>query len=257
MSFISKNQEKQIAQVKRVNAKKHDFTKIDMNTVEDDQNDENEKLLEASVYFEELYKNTLDMTRNTVIHEGRYQDANTEVIYRAFKIALKEQRKGIFRGLGRIKQRRPSNNFILGIEVKDNTVQFGYRPFVHKTIEKAKDQAAILNDRLGKTISIYEKIEVVGDAKEKTPVEETRQKQKGRLVRSPFLIFNEVIEIKGSGVKLEEAPNSIHFEGKEIVLSFLNSAGAQRIIRFNNFQELCGYTDDWIKNFKKELKEQS
>lgn len=200
--------------------------------------------------FEELYKNQkLDFTREEEKTHKIFKSENTELIYRAFRLAFEEQRKAIRRALSKAKIGVPTHPFIVGMQVKDNTVQFGFRPFKHSSFARALEEAAKLSDKHGKQYTVFGALQSTGP-REHTPVAETKQQEKGKLVRSPFKVMHELQGIYA-------AKNSEPFNMPCEIAMCTDSNPRFKIrftysedIYFDSYAECIEFIDNWIKMFK-------
>ena len=202
--------------------------------------------------FEGCNKNSnLDFT---TAETGNYCDVRVENIYLGFKYALVQYRRAIHDTRRKMSRDAVKAPFIIGMQVSDNTVQFGYRPYKHNSVSKAQKEADKLRERNGKSYTIFG---VVGEslfvengrAKRSTPVEETKQGTVGKLVRSPFKVMENwkkiVLETDITAVSI---PVSIGFTaGGRYCVNYSMSQGSQY---FDEYSQCIEFIDGWIRDYR-------
>lgn len=212
--------------------------------------------------FEELQKNTkLDFTRT---EHNRYKDNRVEAAYLSFKFSLAQHRKAFKNAQQRIRKEAVQGPFIVGMQVTDGTVQFGYRPYKHSSYAKAKVEADKLRDRNNKSYTIFgvlghSLVEIDEKLRINAPVEETRQGFAGKKVRSPFKVMEDwkkiIQEIDVTSVSI---PVSIGFtaSGKYCV-NYSMSQGSQI---FEEYSQCIEFINRWIHDYRSnhpEVKEET
>lgn len=212
--------------------------------------------------FEELHDtNRLDFTKT--VHE-RYQDNRVEAAYLSFKFALTQHRKAIKNAQLRLRKSSVEGPFIVGMQVTDGTVQFGYRPYKHSSLAKAKVEADKLRDRNNKSYTIFgvvghSVLEVNNHARINTPVEETRQGFAGKKVRSPFKVMEDWKKIiQENDLTATNIPVSIGFlaSGKHCI----NFSMSQEIVTFEEYSQCIEFINRWIHDYRAthvEMKEET
>lgn len=208
--------------------------------------------------FEEVYKNSkMDFTH---AESGNYSDMRIESIYLSFKYALIQHRRAIHDAKKRIRRDTVQSPFIIGMQVDDNTVQFGYRPYKHNTLVKAQKEADKLRERNGKSYTIFAAVghslvRDKGSVKLNTPVEETRQGPKGKLVRSPFKVMDEWKKIiQENDIASVSIPVSIGFTaGGRHCVNYSMSQGSHH---FDEYSQCIEFVDRWIRDYRLKHPEQ-
>lgn len=203
--------------------------------------------------FENLYGNTMDMTRDDVIVHHRYKHPTTELIYRAFIIAFAEQRKAIERSLKNAKKDSVRAPFIVGTQVQDGSVQFGYRPYIHRNVDSAIKEAIKLHDRFGKNYTVFGTVGYSTPAawQEKTPVQETVQGViGGRPVSAPTKILEQLASIikRSTFVCDQDTPAGVRLfpDGGHGVIMMLDGPTKN----FGSYLECIKYIGEWIEGYK-------
>ena len=254
---ISKQEEKFIRQVACVNPRNVDLSTLDMNDPEiPDQKEDCPSHESVMDTFVSLYGNELDMTLMVRSSEGRFANRKTEVTWRAFKAALRQQKKAINRSMGQLHRKLEGNlkedhNYIIGMEVDDNTVQFGFRPYRHDSLMDALKQADKLMKGYNRSYSVFKRVGRVGEELKDTPVCLTKQKELGKPTFSPFKIFTE-LEKYVTHPQLKEVPTGI----------VIDLTGKYRVettkfglwFTYDTYGEAMAHIADWIKAGKEEVK---
>ncbi len=201
--------------------------------------------------FEELYKETLNLELEKEKTHMRYKDPKADLIFKAFKLAFEEQRKAVARAIGRTKKGTIKGPYIIGMQVDDNTVQFGYRPFKHRTFDQAIKQAGVLTARHNKRYTVFVALEDVG-TQPITEVAETKQKEKGRLVRSPFKVLEELqaiwcVESVNTSCDMPVYICPVNSDVHKFKVCFMYSED----LYFASYPEAINCIDQWITLYKK------
>lgn len=145
--------------------------------------------------FQEIFKNSkFDLSRVSGAAWGEYKDPQVEAAYMAFKFTVVQNRTSIHRALRNLGKDSVQGPYIVGMQVADGTVQFGYRPYKHNTAHKAIAQAEILRERNNKSYTIFGVVDtvVIKDGRKQLvdmSVEATKQGVGGKLVRGPFKVM--------------------------------------------------------------------
>ena len=249
MVQLTNKEEKFIRSVKSVSATNVDLEKIDFSTVEKEEVFGNKKSIEDT--FEELYANQLDLTKENPGGHGRYIDHKTETVWRAFKVALCGQERVLIRARSKIKRSSVLPPFIIGVEVADQTVQFGYRPFKHGSIEQAREEAEKLARRNELNYLIFGVVDrALSPVKTAPmPVSETKQKEKGRIKTSSYRVFDEIQDfIKNNNDYEPGRPVGFNFSatGKILVDLWM----VEERMTFDTFEDLIKYLNNWIRKAK-------
>lgn len=137
-----------------------------------------------SIFQEQFKDSKMDFTASSKIDKS-YKDLRVQALYVSFKTALVIYTKSIRRSLKLKDASSVKAPFIIGMQVIDGTVQFGYRPFKHKTPEEANRQAKALAARHNKSYTVFGALDTVSPVNtgcpKQTPVSETKQGPSGRL----------------------------------------------------------------------------
>lgn len=266
MANITKAQEKFVKQCSRVNSRNVELDKIDVEDPEI-QPIEKEPGIEGTasplVHFKALYSKELDLTETTDEDkrtQGRFVDPKTEVTWRAFKAALRQQVLGIQRSQGHLKRKifgernKDDECFIIGMEVNDGTVQFSRRPVIRPSQRDAVQEAERLSDQYKHNFSVFKRVDKIGPFEPTAPVEETKQKEAGKPIKHPSFVMEELKEFI-TNKSLEKVPSGIilTLDGKYRVET--NSFGTY--YDCETYAEALSFIIDWIKQNKKELKVQN
>ena len=265
MANITKAQHNFIKKCGHVNPRNVELDKMD---VEDSEIQPIEKDLSVQEkaspldHFKTLYSKELDLTETTEDKrsQGLFVDPKTEVTWRAFKAALRQQVLGIQRSQGHLKRKifgeRNKNEecFIIGMEVNDGTVQFSRRPVIRPSQRDAVQEAERLSEQYKHNFSVFKRVDKIGPFEPTVPVEETKQKEAGKPLRHPSFIMEELKEFI-TNKSLEKVPSGIilTLDGKYRVET--NSYGMH--YDFETYAEALKFILDWIKQIKKELKVQN
>lgn len=250
---ISKEEEKFIRQTACVSPRNIDLPTLDLDDGDiPDQKEDCPSHMSVLATFKSLYGNELDLTEMSGSGYGRFVDRKTEVIWRAFKAALRQQKKAISRSMGQLRRKVEGNlkedhNYIIGMEVDDNTVQFGFRPYRHESLKDALKQADKLLKNHNRSYSVFKRVGRVGEELKDTPVCLTKQKEYGKPTINPFKLFTELQNYVTNSEVYGDAPTGIVItpDGKYRV-ELVNCT----IHDFNTYQEAIGYISDWIKKEK-------
>lgn len=205
--------------------------------------------------FENLYGKTLNLTLQEGTHT-RYQDPQTEVIYRAFRMAFAEQRKAIQRAISAQKKSTVSGPFIIGMPVADGTVQFGRRPYRHSNMDKAQQEAQRLVASQKKSCVIFAAVAQVGD-------KETPWEMKPDMAFVPYkyerkrtigVVQAELQAINKTQHPLTKAKNAIriielHADGSVLVVHNNRTS-----VDFDVHDEAIAYVDKWIAEYRTTLR---
>lgn len=251
---ISKGDEKFIRQTVCVNPRNIDLPTLDLNDPDiPDQKEDCPSHMSVLATFKSLYGNELDMTELSQSSEGRFADRKTEVTWRAFKAALRQQKKAISRSMGQLRRKVEGNlkddhNYIIGMEVDDATVQFGFRPYRHDTLKDALKQADKLLKNHNRSYSVFKRVARVGEELKDTPVCLTKQKEAGKQTHSPFRIFTSLENYVTNSDVYGDAPTGI----------VVTLAGKYRVetvqfgtwYDYDTFPEAIVHIANWIKGEK-------
>ncbi len=206
--------------------------------------------------FENLYGKTLNLTRQEGSHT-RYQDPQTEVIYRAFRMAFAEQRKAIQRAIGAQKKSTVSGPFIIGMQVEDGTVQFGKRPYRHQTIDKAQLEAQRLVANQNKSCVIFGAVAQVGNVNTpwamKTDMAIVPYKYERK--RTLGVITAELQAIFKHGHPLTKSKRAIKTIDLCMDGSVLVSHNDLSSVVFDTQELAVSYIDKWISEYRAEWTE--
>lgn len=260
MAYLTKAQEKIIRKVAAVDGCKVKLEQLDMNDKDLEMDKVDETKLPKSVLeiFKEEYAKQLDLTEHIspVRNQGRFVDEKTEFVWRAFKAALKTQIHAISRSITHLKrkvdgEKKSIDNYIVGLEVKDGTVQFGYRPFKHPNRVQAIKEAERLSQRFDKTYSVYKCVDRVGDQTQFASVEDTKQREEGKALPSYNIVMEKLVKYILND-KYRKVPTGIVFTitGKYRVVT--NDFGTYN--DFDTYREALLHIHDWIANPNKDLK---
>jgi hypothetical protein len=197
--------------------------------------------------FESLYGNKLDVTRMEGGHQV-YVDDRTELYYRAFVVALSEQRQAIRRALLNVKKASVSGPFIVGMQVDDGTVQFGKRPFKHPTLDKARKEAQRLQGGKPRGLTVFGAVEHIGrvgrdwlmpsDQVSVTKVYERR--------RTLGVILKELADVHVKGHLLSKAAKAIKTAGLSSDGSFHIELNDGEKLTLDNIEDGARYVDEWL-----------
>lgn len=251
---ISKKEEKFIRQTARVSPRNIDLAtlKLDDNDINDEKEDypSHMSVLET---FKSLYGNELDMTLLSQTSEGRFVDRKTEVIWRAFKVALRQQKKAISRSMEQLHHKVEDNlkddhNYIIGMEVDDKTVQFGFRPYRHESLQDALKQADKLLMKHNRSYSVFKRVARIGEELKDTPTCLIKQKESGKPSLNAFRVFTELEKYVANSEIYGDAPTGIviTLKGKYRV----ETVSFGKWFDFDTYQEAIGFISDWIKKEK-------
>ena len=254
MTKLTNKDIKFIRKVETTQGKIPDLNNLDLDTVETPTEpielSDRQTVIEL---FEESYKNATDLTlfdNPEGKYFARYSDPKTEVIFRAFKVALKSQKFMISKARGKLKRNAVSGPYIIGMEVADNTVQFGFRPYKHKRIEEAVAQAKVLSENHKHNYTVFAAVDrVVSDENPQyAPVEETRQKEKGRIKASPTRVFTQVKEyVKDRAEGMEPGtPTGINVNATSGYIIELFASDSN--VKVDTFEDVVKYFNNWLHN---------
>lgn len=251
---ISKQEEKFIRQVACVNPRNVDLSTLDMNDPEiPDQKEDCPSHESVMDTFVSLYGNELDMTLMVRSSEGRFANRKTEVTWRAFKAALRQQKKAINRSMDQLRRKLEGNlkedhNYIIGMEVDDNTVQFGFRPYRHDSLMDALKQADKLMKGYNRSYSVFKRVGRVGEELKDTPACLIKQKESGKPSLNAFRVFTELEKYVANSEIYGDAPTGIviTLKGKYRV----ETVSFGKWFDFDTYQEAIGFISDWIKKEK-------
>lgn len=186
----------------------------------------------------------------------RFADPKTEVTWRAFKTALRQQVHAIARSQGRLKRKiygergDDAQAYILGLEVADGTVQFSRRPYIHKVQGSATKEAIRLAEQHNKSFSVFKRVSRFGSRVEPVALEETKQKEGGKPLRHPALVMAELEKLL-TNKDLKNVPIGVVLtpEGRYRVVTNDN-----QYTDYDSYASALGSIIEWIRNIKKELK---
>lgn len=251
--FIGKKQESFIRKVRNTNPRNVDLTNLIMDDSDSDTIEvEPESMKTTLEMFKSLYGNELDLTEAVEKNCGRFINKETEVIWRAFNAALRQQKKAISRSLTKLRQKledRKENdvNYIIGMEINDGTVQFGYRPFKHTTLNGALNQADKLKNRYGKSYSVFKRVARVAEELGDANVPEIKQKEKGAIHYSANQVMTKLHEFATDYTSGDTPIGiTIGIEGKYRVETVSNCVW----FSYDTYTEALTHIANWIKGKK-------
>lgn len=209
--------------------------------------------------FEEVFKNTdLDFTRVSDLNHT-YIDRRVEAVYVSFKYTLVQHRLSIMRVKRNLSRDCVQGPYIVGLQITDGTVQFGYRPFKHSNFERAQEEANKLRDKNDKSYTVFG---VVGHALKdpnrpshiNTPVEESKQGVKGKIGPSPLKVMEDWKKIiQENDLTVVNVPVSIGFlvSGKYRIGFSLS----QELVCFDEYTQCIDFINRWIRDYRSNYSE--
>lgn len=204
--------------------------------------------------FELQFKNEgLNFTKLSEIN-FTYKDERVQAIYLSFKAAFIANTSAIQRALSKLNKSCVNSPYIIGMQVEDNTVQFGFRPFKHKTVHEVMEQAKVLADRHGKPYTVFGALDTIKPEGVKhvrqAMVSETRQGPSGRLksymvgVMQDLQALTKEVDISKevfpSGIKfLPDGTFAVTFYNDDKVIVDRSMVGAVQIVEkhMNGFKQ--------------------
>ena len=166
--------------------------------------------------FEETHGGRMNLTRT---EQGEYASAKTRSKWTGFRSIIRILHNHSTAN----KTAEQHQQFIVGLKVEDGTFQFGFRPKIHNTVERAADEATRLSAKYKKPFTVFEAITIVAsqrtEVKEIT-VEESKQGEKGKKIESPYRVMTNWQErLKTIDLSKVSAPFSIMltFEKKWLI----------------------------------------
>lgn len=210
--------------------------------------------------FELQFENEgLDFTKLTQTNRS-YKDSRVQAIYLSFKMGILANSSAIQRSASKLSRSTVNSPFIIGMQVTDGTVQFGFRPYKHKTIGEANEQAKLLANYHNKSYTVFGALDTIKPEGVKHPrqamISETRQGPNGRLKSYMVGVMQELQaltkevdiskEVFPSGIKfLPDGQFAVTFFNDDKVIVDRSMVGAVQIVEkhMNGFKQSKVTTD--------------
>lgn len=205
--------------------------------------------LKMTEHFETLFAKKFDFTREdtSVIPFSYYKDPVASAALAGFLRSLKEMRHLSIKRRISGKVRGP---FIIGRAIDDDTVQFGYRPFIQANVKKATEEAARLSEIHGGKYIVFGSLVSVG--KKRQPAEESRQGVK-IIKPNPTRVMADFQEFrKQYPLELSPTEMMVTQEGKFKVTGFISEDPVT--YTFETFDDYISFINNWLKATKMLLK---